>query len=304
MLEPVSKIWMDGKLVNWQDANVHILTHTLHYGLGVFEGIRCYKTDRGPAVFRLDEHLKRLFDSSHIVRIKIPYAVNDLIEAAKELIRINKMDECYIRPMIYLGYGVMGLNPINSPVNAAIIVWKWGKYLGEEGINNGISVKISSFTRHHVNSSMARAKVCGHYVNSILAKREALEDGYDEAILLDNQGYVSEGSGENIFMVRNGIIKTPPPTSILIGITRDTVLTIARDEGYCVKEEPFTRDDMYIADEVFMCGTAAEITPIRAIDHRTVGEGKPGLITKNLQAKFFDIVHGRNKKYENWLSYV
>ncbi|MBI5206963.1 MAG: branched-chain amino acid transaminase [Candidatus Firestonebacteria bacterium] len=304
MVEAVEKIWMDGKLVNWQDANVHILTHTLHYGLGVFEGIRCYKTARGGAVFRLNEHIERLFNSAHIVRIKIPFTQNEITEAVINTILINKLDECYIRPIVYLGYGVMGLNPTDSPVKAAIVTWKWGKYLGEHGQNNGVSIKVSSFIRHHVNSSMSRAKVCGHYVNSILAKREALEDGYHEAILLDTSGFVSECSGENIFIVKNGIIKTPPATSILIGITRDTVLTIARDGGYCVKEESITRDDLYTADEVFICGTAAEITPISEIDHRIIGNSKPGKITKHIQKHYFEIVYGKDKKYDNWLTFI
>jgi branched-chain amino acid aminotransferase len=304
MVPKTKKIWMDGKFVNWDDAKVHILTHSLHYGLGVFEGIRCYKTNKGPAVFRLKDHVERLFKSAHIFTIKIPFKEEEIFEAIKETIRVNKIDSCYIRPIVFIGYGNMGVYPKNNPVQVAIAVWKWGAYLGEEGLKNGIKVKISSFIRNHVNSNLSRGKVCGYYVNSQLAKMEAISCGCDEAILLDTEGYVSEGSGENIFIVRKGVLKTTPLTSILEGITRDTVIKIAIDSGIEVKEERFTRDELYIADEVFLTGTAAEITPVREVDERTIGNGKRGPVTQKLQKLFFDIVQGKNKKYLHWLDFV
>lgn len=304
MVPKTKKIWMDGKFVNWDDAKVHILTHSLHYGLGVFEGIRCYKTNKGPAVFRLKDHVERLFKSAHIFTIKIPFKEEEIFEAIKETIRVNKIDSCYIRPIVFIGYGNMGVYPKNNPVQVAIAVWKWGAYLGEEGLKNGIKVKISSFIRNHVNSNLSRGKVCGYYVNSQLAKMEAISCGCDEAILLDTEGYVSEGSGENIFIVRKGVLKTTPLTSILEGITRDTVIKIAIDSGIEVKEERFTRDELYIADEAFLTGTAAEITPVREVDERTIGNGKRGPVTQKLQKLFFDIVQGKNKKYLHWLDFV
>jgi len=304
MVPKTKKIWMDGKFVNWDDAKVHVLTHSLHYGLGVFEGIRCYKTNKGPAVFRLKDHVERLFKSAHIFTIKIPFKEEEIFEAIKETIKVNKMEACYIRPIVFIGYGNMGVYPKNNPVQVAIAVWKWGAYLGEEGLKNGIRVKISSFIRNHVNSNLSRGKVCGYYVNSQLAKMEAISCGCDEAILLDTEGYVSEGSGENIFIVRKGILKTTPLTSILEGITRDTVIKIAKDSGIEVKEERFTRDELYIADEAFFTGTAAEITPVREVDGRTIGNGKRGPVTKKLQNLFFDIVLGKNKKYLHWLDFV
>jgi branched-chain amino acid aminotransferase len=304
MIEKTEKIWMDGKLVNWDDAKIHILTHTLHYGLGVFEGIRCYDTPKGPAIFRLKEHVKRLVKSAHIFLINIPYTEEEIRDAIVDTVKVNKLKECYIRPIVYIGYGGMGLYPKGNPINLAIAVWPWGAYLGEEGIKKGIRVKTSSFVRNHVNANMTRAKVCGHYVTSQLAKKEAIACGYDESLLLDEDGYVSEGSGENIFLVRNGILKTTPLTSILEGITRDSILTIAKDEGITVREERFTRDELYISDEAFFTGTAAEITPIRELDGRTIGEGTPGAITKRLQSIFFDIVTGKNKTYESWLTYI
>jgi branched-chain amino acid aminotransferase len=297
-------IWMDGKLVPWDDANVHVLTHTLHYGLGVFEGIRCYKTPKGPAVFRLQEHMERLVRSAGIFQLEVPFGVKDLCEATITTIRENKLDECYIRPLVYLGYGGMGLYPKDNPVKVSIAVWPWGAYLGEEGLEKGINVKTSSFIRAHVNTNMTMAKVCGYYVNSQLAKKESIQCGYDEAMLLDTEGYVSEGSGENIFIVRDGRIKTTPLTSILEGITRDSMIRIARDEGYEVSEERFTRDEVYIADEAFFSGTAAEITPIRALDSRPIGQGSRGPVTARLQGIYFDAVKGNSKKYESWLSYV
>jgi len=304
MIQKSDKIWMDGEFVDWDKANVHILTHTLHYGLGMFEGIRCYKTIKGSAIFRLDEHVDRLFASSHIFNIEIPYSKDDIRQAIIKTVKINKLRECYIRPLVYIGYGAMGLYPKGNPISVAVAVWPWGAYLGDEGLEKGIKIKVSSFTRHHVNSSMTRAKVCGYYVNSQIAKKEAIACGYDEALLLDSEGYVSEGSGENIFIVRNGRIKTTPLTTILEGITRDSIIRIARDNRIPVEEERFTRDEIYIADEAFFTGTAAEVTPIREIDGRKIGVGSRGKVTRKLQSIFFDIVKGRNRKYESWLTRI
>ncbi|MGQ9571145.1 MAG: branched-chain amino acid transaminase [Thermodesulfovibrionales bacterium] len=304
MLSKTKKIWMDGKFVKWDDAVVHVLTHTLHYGLGVFEGIRCYQTKEGPAIFRLDEHVDRLFNSAHIFMMEIPYTKEEIKNAIIETVKINKIKECYIRPLVYIGYGAMGLYSVENPINVSIAVWPWGAYLGDKGIKNGIRVKISSFIRYHVNSSMTRGKVCGYYINSQLAKREAVLCGYDEALLLDTEGYISEGSGENIFIVRKGVLKTTPLTSILEGITRDSIIKLANDEGIKVIEERFTRDELYIAEEAFFTGTAAEVTPIREVDSRVIGNGKAGKITKRLQSLFFDIVKGKNKRYESWLKRI
>jgi len=304
MISKTDKIWMDGKLVDWDNANVHVMTHTLHYGLGVFEGIRCYETPKGPAVFRLDEHVDRLFASAHIFLLEIPYSKDEIKEAILRTIKVNKMKSCYIRPLVYIGYGAMGLYPKDNPVRVSIAVWSWGTYLGEKGLEEGIRIKTSSFIRNHVNANMTRGKVCGYYVNSQLAKKEAISCGYDEALLLDTEGYVSEGSGENVFIVRGGVLKTTPLTSILEGITRNSIIKIAEDAGITTIEERFTRDELYIADEAFFTGTAAEVTPIRESDGRAVGEGKPGKITKKLQSIFFDIVKGENKKYKAWLTKV
>lgn len=304
MVQKTDKIWMDGRFVDWENANVHVLTHSLHYGLGVFEGIRCYETGRGPAIFRLREHVDRLFLSAHIFLMETPFSGEEISRAVIETVRVNGVKECYIRPLIYIGYGAMGLYPKDNPVQVSIAVWPWGAYLGEKGLNEGIRVKVSSFIRGHVNSNLSRGKVCGYYVGSQLAKKEAIDCGYDEALLLDTEGYVSEGSGENIFIVRNGVLKTTPLTSILEGITRDSVMEMAADEGIPVVQERFTRDEVYIADEAFFTGTAAEVTPIREIDGRTIGEGRPGRITRKLQAMFFDAVKGRNEKYGSWLTYV
>ncbi len=304
MPEKTEKIWMDGKLVPWDDANVHVLTHTLHYGLGVFEGIRCYKTPRGPAVFRLQEHVRRLLNSAKIFLLDIPYSEDEIASAIVETVRENRLEECYIRPVAFIGYGAMGLYPQGNPINLAIAAWPWGAYLGEDGLEKGIKVKTSSFVRTHVNTNMTRAKVCGYYVNSQLAKKEAIMCGYDEALLLDADGYVSEGSGENIFIVRDGALKTTPLTSILEGITRQSILTIARDEGIAVGEDRFTRDEVYVADEAFFTGTAAEITPISELDGRTIGQGGRGPITRKLQSIFFDSVTGKSPKYEHWLTYI
>lgn len=295
---------MDGKLVNWDDANVHVLTHTLHYGLGVFEGIRCYETGKGPAIFRLDEHVDRLFSSAHIFMMEIPYSKKEIRDAIIKTVKVNRIKECYIRPLVYIGYGAMGLYPKENPINVSIAAWPWGAYLGDKGLTDGIRIKTSSFIRNHVNANMTRGKVCGYYVNSQLAKNEAISCGYDEALLLDTEGYVSEGSGENVFIVRNGLLKTTPLTSILEGITRSSILKIAGDEKIRVVEERFTRDELYIADEAFFTGTAAEVTPIRESDGRVVGKGKPGEITQKLQSIFFNIVKGKNKRFESWLTRI
>lgn len=304
MLQATEKIWLNGTFVPWNDAKTHVLTHTLHYGTGVFEGIRCYKTDGGSAVFRLQEHVDRLFASMHICQMEPGFTREQIFEAILETIRVNKIDACYIRPIAYIGYGAMGIFPKDNPIDIAIAVWPWGSYLGEEGLKNGIRVKIASFTRPHINATMVRSKTTANYANSLLAKREALKDGYDEAVLLDTDGYVAEGSGENIFIVRNGMIKTPPLTAILEGITRDSIIKLAQEQGVRLVEERFTRDELYIADEAFFTGTAAEITPIREADNRKIGAGKPGPVTQKIQAAFFDIVHGRDKKHAAWLTPV
>jgi branched-chain amino acid aminotransferase len=299
------KIWLDGKFVDWDKAQIHILTHTLHYGWGVFEGIRCYHChDGSSAVFRLKEHVDRLFGSAHIVSIKIPYTKEEISSAILETFRINKLKEGYIRPIVFVGDGEMGIYVKKVDVRVAIAVWSWGAYLGDEGLAKGIRAKVSSFTRLQVNSQMTKAKVCGNYVNSILAKREIIAAGYDEAILLDTEGYVSEASGENIFIVKNGTIKTSPLTSILPGITRDSVITIAKDKKYPIIEERFTRDELYLADEAFFSGTAAEITPIREVDDRQIGPGHPGPVTKDIQSTFFDAVKGKVDKYKGWLARI
>lgn len=295
---------MDGKLIPWDEAKVHVLTHALHYGLAVFEGIRCYETPKGPAIFRLDEHVKRLFNSAHIFRMEIPFTQKEVRDAIIETVKVNKLKECYIRPLVYIGYGAMGLYPKGNPVNTAIAVWPWGAYLGDEGLEQGIRIKVSSYTRHHVNVDMTRGKVSGYYVNSQLAKNEAISCGFDEALLLDTEGYVSECSGENIFIVRNGKIKTTPLTSILEGITRDSIITIAEGKKIRVQEERFTRDEIYISDEAFLTGTAAEVTPVREVDGRQIGNGGRGEITRKLQSVFFDVVKGKNKKYESWLTRI
>ncbi|MDH5668328.1 MAG: branched-chain amino acid transaminase [Nitrospira sp.] len=304
MLEPAEKIWMDGNFVAWNDANVHILTHSLHYGLAAFEGIRCYKGPSGSAIFRLQEHVDRLFDSAHIGMMAMPYDKKQIAEAIVETVRANRLDACYIRPLVYIGYGAMGVHPGDNPIRVAIAVWKWGAYLGDDALANGMRACVSSFTRHHVNVSMTKAKISGYYVNSIMAKREAKAAGYDEAIMLDAEGYVSEGTGENVFIVRRGKLKTTPLTSILEGITRNSVIELARERKLVVEEERFTRDEMYVADEVFVTGTAAEMTPVREIDNRRIGNGKPGPITSTLQNAFFSIVRGEDPTHESWLTRV
>jgi branched-chain amino acid aminotransferase len=304
MVQKTSLIWMDGKLIPWESATVHVLTHTLHYGMGAFEGIRCYKgTDGTSAVFRLKEHVDRLFASALIGGFKIPFSHEEITRAILETLRANQMDEGYIRPLVFIGAGAMGvLFTKENPIHVCIAVWSWGAYLGDEGLKNGIRVKTSSYNRHHVNVMMTKAKICGNYVNSVLAKKEAVESGYDEALMLDTEGYVAEASGENIFIVRDRSIKTTPLTSILPGITRATVIELARDQGIPVVEQRFTRDELYTADEAFFTGTAAEITPIREADNRTVGAGRPGPITLGLQQKFFGVVRGENPQYKHWLA--
>lgn len=298
------KIWMDGAFIEWADAKVHVLTHSLHYGLAAFEGLRCYKGKSGSAIFKLQEHVDRLFESAHIGMMTIPYEKKQVADAIVDTVRINKLEACYIRPLVYIGYGAMGVYPGDNPIKLAIAAWKWGSYLGDDALANGMRACVSSFTRHHVNVSMTRGKISGYYVNSILAKREAKANGYDEAILLDPDGYVSEGTGENIFIVRKGRLKTTSLTSILEGITRNAVIELAREQGIVVLEERFTRDEMYIADEVFVTGTAAELTPVREIDNRRIGTGKPGPVTAALQKRFFAIVRGEDATHESWLTRV
>ncbi len=305
MVQKTEKIWMDGRLIPWDEAKVHVLTHTLHYGLGIFEGIRCYLCHDGrSAIFRLKEHVDRFFDSAQIGELKLPFSKREIAEACKETLRVNGLKEGYIRPIAFIGEGAMGVYPADNPVRVAIVTWTWGAYLGDGALERGIRAKTSSFTRHHVNVMMTKAKISGNYVNSVMAKREAIKLGYDEALMLDTEGYVSEGSGENIFIVKNGVIKTTPLTSILPGITRDSVIQIARSRKIPVVEERFTRDELYTAHEVFFTGTAAEITPIREVDDRQIGEGKPGPITRELQAAFFDVVKGRNLEFQEWLDYL
>lgn len=299
------KIWLDGEMIRWEDAKVHVLSHALHYGTAYFEGIRCYAlADGRSAVFRLAEHMRRLADSGKILGFPLPYTEAQLIQVTLEVIRENKLKECYIRPLAFVGLGEMGLYAPKNPVNVCIAVWPWGAYLGDEGIRNGIRAKVSSFTRHHVNVMMTKSKSSGNYINSVLAKHEVKKAGYDEAIMLDAEGYVSEASGENIFMVRDGKIKTTPLTSILPGITRDSIIAVARDKGYTVIEERFTRDELYTADEAFFTGTAAELTPIREVDDRQIGAGRRGAVTEEIQQTFFDVIKGKHRKYESWLTYV
>ena len=296
------KIWMDGKLIPYEDAKVHVLTHTLHYGYGVFEGIRAYRRSSGEShVFRLAEHIKRLLESAHILGMEIPYGHGELIEACEMTLKANNYAEGYLRPIAFLGSEAMGLGALNNTVHVAIPAWKWGAYLGEEGLKNGIRCKISSFNRSHVNVNMVKGKICGQYVNSVIAKREAMNAGYDEAIMLDVNGYVSECTGENLFMVRNNKIVTAPfGSSILGGITRDTLITLARDLGVVVEERLMTRDELYVADEVFLCGTAAEVTPVREIDDRRIGTGRPGEISSLISKTYFDNVKGDTTTHPEW----
>ena len=297
-------IWYDGKLVPWRDATTHVLTHSLHYGLAVFEGVRAYKTVSGTAIFRLKEHTDRLFASAHIYRMPMPYDKATLIEAHKEVVRANKLESCYLRPIAFYGSEKMGVSPRGASTHVSVAAWPWGAYLGEEGREKGIRVKTSSYSRHHVNVNMARAKFSGTYANSILANMEATEDGYDEALLLDVDGFVAEGAGENLFMVKDGVIYEPEIASALMGITRSTVITLAAELGYKVVAKRLTRDDIYVADEAFFTGTAAEVTPIRELDNRTIGAGSRGPVTAKLQALFFDVVNGKVPAHTDWLSYI
>jgi len=305
-LEKAEKIWMDGKLVPWHEANVHVLTHTLHYGYGAFEGIRCYRTDnKKSAVFRLQEHVDRLFGSAKILGVEVPFTPKQVFDAILEVIAANKLEECYIRPLVFLGDNKMGLNPDGVDVRVAIAAWPWGAYLGDDGLNKGIRVKVSSFARHHVNITMTRAKACGYYINSIFAKAEAVRDGYDEGIMLDSNGYVSEGSGENIFARKKDTLLTPPlSTGCLDGITRDAVFQICQHLNIELKESVLTRDDLYLAEEIFLTGTAAEVTPVREIDNRTVGTGNKGDMTTQVQKTFFDAVAGKLPEFKHWLTEV
>jgi len=297
-------IWYDGHLVPWRDATTHVLTHTLHYGMGVFEGVRAYKAGKGTAIFRLREHTDRLFNSAYIFKMKMPFDQETLMEAQREVVRANNLESCYIRPIVFYGSEAMGIAATAISVHVAVAAWPWGAYLGDEGMRNGIRVKTSSFTRHHVNINMCRSKSVGTYTNSILAHQEVAHDGYDEALLLDVDGYVAEGAGENIFIVKKGKLYTPDLTSCLEGITRDSILTLAKESGLEVIEKRITRDEVYCADEAFFTGTAAEVTPIRELDTRTIGSGTRGPITTQLQQAFFDCVGGKHPKHSDWLDYV
>jgi branched-chain amino acid aminotransferase len=297
-------IWYDGKLVPWRDATTHVLTHSLHYGLAVFEGVRAYKTAAGTAIFRLAEHTQRLLNSARIFKMEVPYTAAQLEDAQREVVRANQLESCYLRPLVFYGSEKMGVSPRGAQVHVAIAAWPWGAYLGEEGLQKGIRVKTSSYQRHHINVSMVRSKTAGHYVNSILANMEALEHGYDEALLLDTQGFVAEGAGENLFIVREGKVYEPQMVSGLIGITRRSVIELAATLGYTVEPMPMTRDDVYLADEAFFTGTAAEITPIRELDGRPIGQGSRGPVTEKIQTLFFDVVNGRDARFAHWLARV
>jgi len=297
-------IWFDGELVPWRDATIHVLTHTLHYGMGVFEGVRAYRAEKGTAIFRLHAHTDRLFDSAHIMKMDMPFDKQQINEAQRTVVRENGLESAYIRPMCFYGSEGMGLRADNLKTHVMVAAWDWGAYLGEENLQKGIRIRTSSYTRHHVNISMCKAKANGHYINSMLALQEAVTDGYDEAMLLDNEGYVAEGSGENIFVVKNDVIYTPDLTSALNGITRNTIFTFCKEMGIEIREKRITRDEVYIADEAFFTGTAAEVTPIREVDNRSIGCGSRGPITEKLQTLYFDVVHGRHHMHPEWLSYV
>jgi branched-chain amino acid aminotransferase len=299
------KIWMDGQMVEWRDAKIHVLTHTLHYGCGAFEGVRAYKTPQGTAIFRLEEHTERLFNSAKILRMKIPFTQQEVMDAQRAVVRENKLESGYIRPLTWIGSEKLGVSPKGNKIHLMVAAWTWGAYLGEEGMKRGIRVKTSSFTRHHVNITMIHAKAVSNYTNSILANMEATDEGYDEALLLDPQGFASEGAGENLFIVRKGVVYTPDSSAgALNGITRNTIFAICKDLGIELKEKAITRDEIYIADEAFFSGTAAEVTPIRELDRIEIGSGSRGPITEKIQAAFFDIVNGRNPKYASWLTRV
>ena len=299
------KIWMDGELVEWRDAKIHVLTHTLHYGCGAFEGVRAYNAAGGTAIFRLREHTERLFNSAKILRMKIPFTLEQVMDAQREVVRVNKLESCYLRPLTWIGSEKLGVSPRGNKIHLMIAAWPWGAYLGEEGMKRGIRVKISSYTRHHVNITMTQAKAVSNYTNSILANMEALDDGYDEAMLLDASGFVSEGAGENLFVVKDGVVYTPDLSAgALNGITRNTVFSICKDLGLELVQKRITRDEVYICDEAFFTGTAAEVTPIRELDRVELGSGARGPITERIQSAFFDIVNGRNPKYKEWLTKV
>ena len=297
-------IWYDGEMVPWREAKTHVLTHSLHYGLSVFEGLRAYETAQGTAIFRLREHTQRFLNSAHIYMMKIPYSLETLVEAQRDVVRANKLNTCYVRPIAFYGSEKMGVSPIGASVHVAIAAWPWGAYLGADGLEKGIRVRTSSFARHHVNVTMPRAKVSTAYANSILASVEATQDGYDEALLLDTDGFVAEGPGENLFMVKNGVVYEPEIASALTGITRDTVIVLARELGYEVCTRRLTRDDLYIADEAFFTGTEAEVTPICELDRRQIGSGRRGPITARIQARFFEVVNGRVPEHREWLTLV
>ncbi len=297
-------IWQNGKLVPWREATTHVLTHSLHYGMSVFEGVRAYRTERGTAIFRLEDHTDRLFNSAHIFQMAMPYDKATINEAHKEVLRANDLEAGYLRPIAFYGSEKMGVSPKGAKVHVVIAAWPWGAYLGEEGLERGIRVKVSSYTRHHVNISMVRAKASGHYINSILANNEVTNEGYDEAMLLDPEGYVAEGAGENLFIVKKGRLYTPDLTSCLEGITRATVLQIAEELGLSVQEKRITRDEVYCCDEAFFTGTAAEVTPIRELDGRQIGIGRRGPVTAEIQARYFDVVNGRSAQHDNWLAYI
>ncbi|AOV16173.1 branched chain amino acid aminotransferase [Acidihalobacter aeolianus] len=297
-------IWLDGEMVPWREAKVHVLTHTLHYGMGVFEGVRAYRTERGPAIFRLEDHTRRLFNSAKILGMEIPFSHEDISRAQLDVIRENKLESAYIRPMCFYGSESMGLHAENLQVHCMVAAWPWGSYLGQDGLERGIRVKVSSFSRHHINVTMCRAKSNGSYMNSMLAVKDATACGYDEALLLDTEGYVAEGSGENVFIVHDGTLYTPDLTSALDGITRRTIFAFAESFGIPVREKRITRDEVYIADEAFFTGTAAEVTPIREVDGRPIGSGSRGPITERLQKQYFDVVQGRDARYDHWLSHV
>ena len=305
MADRDGKIWMDGQMVDWRDAKIHVLSHTLHYGCGAFEGVRAYDADGGTAIFRLEEHTQRLFNSAKILRMKIPFTMDEVMEAQKAVVRDNKLESCYLRPLTWIGSQKLGVSPKGNTIHLMVAAWAWGAYLGEEGMKRGIRVKTSSYTRHHVNITMTQAKAVSNYTNSILANMEALDDGYDEAMLLDASGFVSEGAGENLFVVKKGAVYTPDLSAgALNGITRDTIFAICSDLGLTLKEKRITRDEVYISDEAFFTGTAAEVTPIRELDRVQIGAGARGPVTEKIQSAFFDIVNGRNPKYAEWLSKV
>jgi branched-chain amino acid aminotransferase len=305
-IKKVDSIWVDGSLIPWDSATDHVLAHTMHYGVGVFEGIRAYqRTDGKTHIFRLREHIERLLDSAAICTIEVPYSREQLIQACHDVVKANKMTSCYLRPLVYLGYGALGLGSLESPVRTMIACYEWGAYLGDEGLKKGIKCMISGFSRSNGNAVMNKGKICGQYVTSVLAKRMANKSGFDEALMLDPQGYVAEGTGENIFVVKHGVVRTPPTSAaILAGITRDTAITLLREQGVEVREEPIARDELYVADEVFLTGTAAEITPVRDIDHRKIGRGEAGPVTRRLQESFFSVVKGADTKHVDWLSFV